>query len=123
LLDELGACEWCRHGYDRRTRYVLPVRVGDTTRVIEMGRVQYPALAAAEAFGGLIGCVLICTRERPTRNAPIVVRVARREHVSAECIVDIQGFVNSLGRTEARALDPTTGTTPPATPSTTRTRR
>jgi hypothetical protein len=99
-------CDWCRAGYERRTRYVIPVTHEGHQRLLELGRVQYPALCAIESLGQQwVGSVLRLARERPHRNAPVTVRRIGHTHVSLETQVDIAEHVKGLGRRELRLLD------------------
>lgn len=105
VLTERGSCDWCRAQYDRRARYVLPVDVDGQVRALELGRVQYPALAGIEEFGGLLGARIVLARERPVRNAPIGVRLACRVQVPMEQRRDVSGLVAALGMVQLRLLD------------------
>lgn len=105
VFEERASCDWCRAGYEKRVRYVFPVRADDELRVVELGRVQYPALAAIVEFGEWCGSRLRLVRERPVKNAPIQLRKVGREVVPAEAQVDLTGFVAGLGQVNLRMLD------------------
>lgn len=105
VFEERGQCDWCRANYERRVRYVFPVRCEDELRVVELGRVQYPALAAAVQFHTWLGLRLRLVRERPVKNAPIQLRVVGQERIPPEAVVDVSTFVGSLGLSNLRMLD------------------
>lgn len=105
VREERGCCDWCTAGYDRRVRYVFPVQHEGDVRLVELGRVQYPALASITQFNRWIGCRIRLVRERPVKNAPIQVRRVGEELVSSEAQVDCSGYVAALGMTNLRMLD------------------
>ena len=104
VLEERGACDLCRAGYERRARYVLAVELDGEVRLVEFGRVQFPALALLQELGGLVGARLRVTRERPVRNAPIRLREVAREVIAADRRHDIGGYVATLGLQQLRLL-------------------
>ena len=102
VLDERGKCDLCRAGYERRARYVFPVEHDAQVRLVELGRVQFPALAMLEQFGEVVGARLRLVRERPVQNAPIQVRKVGAEIVPPERRHDVEGFVATLGVVQLR---------------------
>lgn len=101
-----GECAFCSQEIGRRARYVFAVRMGDATRVVELGRVQYPTLAMIYDGGRWVGSRLRLAREWDAANARIAVSYLGREAVSAEVILDIADFVAGLGQAEARSMRP-----------------
>lgn len=99
-----GECQLCEEQIGRRARYVFAVRSGDAVRLVELGRVQYPVLAAIYDSGRWLGARLKLTKEWDAANARIAVIPCGREHVSAEVEVDIGDFVAGLGMAEARTF-------------------
>jgi len=104
VLADAGRCELCRAGYERRARYVLPVRQGGELRCVEFGRVQYPALCLLQECGGVVGSVLRVTRERPHKSAPIRLREIDRVVVPESERVDLTGYVSAIGLIQMRLL-------------------
>lgn len=102
LRDIEDGCFWCEREFRRSVRYLLPVRIDGQPRVLEFGRVQYPALATIEAFGGLVGVELECGRESAYRNSPIQVRSVGRERVPPEAVVDLTAFVASVALRDSK---------------------
>lgn len=102
---EVGACDWCGAGYKRRTRYVIPLLIGEGARLIEVGRTCYTALAMIRESGREVGAQIVFTRERPQANAPILICPLGRGHVSPEQVVDIVDHVRGLGRQALRLID------------------
>lgn len=105
VFEERGTCDWCKAGYEKRVRYVFPVRLDDEVRVVELGRVQYPALAALMQFHVWTGSRLRLVRERPVKNAPIQLRRVGEERIPPEAVVDCSQLVASLGLSNLRMLD------------------
>lgn len=104
VKEEVGECVWCTGEFQQRVRYVFPVRFDDQVRLIELGRVQYPALVAIYTFERWIGSRLRLVRERPVKNAPIQLRRVGEEVVPAEAVVDCSELVKGLGRANLRML-------------------
>jgi hypothetical protein len=99
------ACAWCDAGFERRARYVLPVRVDGELRVLELGRVQYSNLSlVANSPDGEVGAKLRLWRPYRARNAEIMVMPCGREHVSEEARVDLTDYVSQLGLTQLKML-------------------
>lgn len=105
VKEERGVCEWCRAGYERRARYVFPVRVDEDVRLVELGRVQYPALSGIVQFERWLGSRLRLVRERPVKNAPIQLRRIGAEVLPEEAVIDISQVVAGLGMSNLRMLD------------------
>lgn len=105
------ACAWCDAGFDRRARYVFPVRVDGEVRVVEVGRVQYPTLKLLVGEGWL-GRVIRLKRAYAAKNAEIVLFPVRRESVSEEAQVDVEEFVSRLGVGQMKLLPAPQPTTP-----------
>lgn len=105
VKEERGDCDWCRAEYQRRVRYVFPVRVDDQVRCCELGAPQYPSLSAISTFERWVGSRLRLARERPVKNAPILVRRIGEEVVPPEAVVDCSGLVAGLGLSNLRMLD------------------
>lgn len=104
LKPDGGECSLCEEQIGRRARYVFAVRVAESLRLVEMGRVQYPTLAAIYDSGRWLGARLTLAKEWDAANARISVIYQGREHVSAEVEVDIGDFVAGLGMAEARTF-------------------
>lgn len=109
LRFEKGECEWCGCGYERRVRYVMPVWSEGQDRLLELGRVQYPALLCIAEMHGLPGSILSLSRERPALNSPIVVRLVRHEAVQGGHTRDCTEVVAILGGVAGRMMDPHDG--------------
>lgn len=112
---EAGECDWCSAGYERRVRYVLPLAMEQGVRLVELSRTVYTLLSMIREGGGEVGRKVIITRERPFKNAPLLLVPGGREHVSAEQVVDIADFVRGLGREALALVDrpPALGSGPP----------
>lgn len=94
-------CAWCIGQVGVRARYVVPVLVDGAQRLVELGRVQYGALRMlSESAGGEVGKRIRLQHEWKARNAPIVVSPLGREVITAEMVVDVADFVDTLGRSE-----------------------
>lgn len=105
VKEERGECDWCRAEYAQRVRYVFPVRADDQVRLCELGAPQYPSLLAITTFDRWVGSRLRLVRERPVKNAPILVRRIGEEVVPPEAVVDCSGLVAGLGLSNLRMLD------------------
>jgi hypothetical protein len=74
-------------------------------RLIELGRVQYPALSCAHDLGTWIGTRFRVVRERAQRNAPIQLRAVGQETIPPHQIVDVEAFVRALGTDNLALID------------------
>jgi hypothetical protein len=100
---EVGECDWCTARYERRVRYVVPLLLESGVRLVELSRTVYTLLSMIREGGGEVGRRITIARERPFKNAPLVVVPGGRMHVGEEQVVDIRDYVMGLGR-EALAL-------------------
>lgn len=95
-----GSCPMCDLGHERRLRYVLAIETDHGLRLVELGRPQYPALAAIESMSGMVGARLKLGREGRGKTSVIQVlafgfdpSAARREEI-------IAGWVSNQGQRE-----------------------
>lgn len=106
LKQDGAECSFCAAEIGRRARYVFAVRAGDATRLVELGRVQYPTLSMIYEGGRWVGSRLRLAREWDAVNARIAVAFLGREVISDEVAVEIGDYVASLGRSEAASMRP-----------------
>lgn len=99
-------CSWCAAEVGRKARYVFPVKTGEVTRLVELGRVQYATLAMIYDAGRWVGSRLRLRREWDAVNARIAVDFLGREHLSEELWLDCSDYVSSLGLAEYRMHRP-----------------
>lgn len=98
---DMVTCPWCEGQVGVRARYVVPVLVDGAQRLVELGRVQYGSLRMlSESVGGEVGKRIRLSHEWNAKNAPIVVLPLGREVITAEMVVDVREFVDTLGRAE-----------------------
>src|SRR6266478_3776787 len=79
-----GSCQFCIAEIGRRARYVVAVKVGESVRLVEFGRVQYPQLSLIYNGGRWLGSRLRLAREWDAANARISITFLGREVVTSE---------------------------------------
>jgi hypothetical protein len=100
-----GDCALCNQGVGYRVRYVVPVLLDGAPRLLEIGRTQWPWIEVRESLQDWVGCRFAISRERPVKNAPLIIVSLGRAHVSEEQAIDVRGVVATLGRDMRTAWD------------------